>query len=107
MEAQVNGDYVVYMLTLPDGKGYIGLTRDFKARWRSHGVSSSKSAISKAIQACGKKNVKREILHAGLSIGKLPLDINIQTEHTRVFIPITSMFVISLILNLLMRLFNR
>ncbi len=39
--------------------------------------------------------------------GKLPLDINIQTEHTRVFIPITSMLVISLILNLLMRLFNR
>ena len=38
---------------------------------------------------------------------KLPLDINIQTEHTRVFIPITSMLVISLILNLLMRLFNR
>ena len=39
--------------------------------------------------------------------GKLPLDINIQTEHTRVFIPITSMLVISLILNILMRLFNR
>jgi hypothetical protein len=39
--------------------------------------------------------------------GKLPMDINIQTEHTRVFIPITSMLVISLILNLLMRLFNR
>lgn len=38
--------------------------------------------------------------------GKLPLDINIQTEHTRVFIPITSMLVISLILNLLMRLFR-
>jgi hypothetical protein len=39
--------------------------------------------------------------------GKLPLDINVQTEHTRVFIPITSMLVISLILNLLIRLFNR
>jgi hypothetical protein len=39
--------------------------------------------------------------------GKLPLDINIQTKHTRVFIPITSMLVISLILSLLMNLFNR
>jgi hypothetical protein len=39
--------------------------------------------------------------------GKLPLDINIQTEHTRVFIPITSMLVISLILSLLTSLFNR
>lgn len=38
--------------------------------------------------------------------GKLPLDINIQTEHTRVFIPIMSMLVISLVLNLLLRLFR-
>ncbi|MEN9756987.1 MAG: hypothetical protein RL755_1174 [Pseudomonadota bacterium] len=38
--------------------------------------------------------------------GKLPFDINIQTEHTQVFIPITSMLVISLIFNLLMRLFR-
>jgi hypothetical protein len=46
-------------------------------------------------------------VNAALTLRKLPLDINIQTEHTRVFIPITSMLVISLILNLLMRLFNR
>ena len=38
--------------------------------------------------------------------GKLPLDINIQTEHTRVFIPITSMLVISLVLSFLMNLFK-
>ena len=36
--------------------------------------------------------------------GKLPLDINIQTEHTQVFSPITSMLVI---LSLLMNLLNR
>ena len=46
-------------------------------------------------------------VNAALTLRKLPLDINIQTEHTRVFIPITSMLVISLILNLLIRLFNR
>jgi hypothetical protein len=39
--------------------------------------------------------------------GRLPFDINIQTEHTWIFIPITSMLVISLILSLLMSLFNR
>lgn len=38
--------------------------------------------------------------------GRLPLDINIQTEHTRVFIPITSMLVVSLVLSLLMNLFK-
>jgi hypothetical protein len=39
--------------------------------------------------------------------GRLPLDIRIENEHTRVFIPITSMLVISLVLSLLMNLFNR
>jgi hypothetical protein len=38
--------------------------------------------------------------------GRLPFDINIQTEHTRVFIPITSMLVISLVISLVMRLFR-
>jgi hypothetical protein len=33
--------------------------------------------------------------------GKLPGDINIQTEHTRVFIPITSMILISVLLTIL------
>lgn len=39
--------------------------------------------------------------------GKLPGDINIQTERTRIFIPITSMIIISIILTLLVNLFKR
>ena len=39
--------------------------------------------------------------------GRLPFDIRIENEHSSVFIPITSMLVISLVLSLLMNLFNR
>ena len=39
--------------------------------------------------------------------GKLPGDINIQTERTRILIPITSMIIISIILTLLVNLFKR
>lgn len=39
--------------------------------------------------------------------GRLPGDIRIETENTRVFIPITSMIVISVVLSLLLNLLNR
>jgi H+/Cl- antiporter ClcA len=39
--------------------------------------------------------------------GKLPGDIRIETERTRLYIPITSMVVVSVILTLLINLFKR
>jgi hypothetical protein len=39
--------------------------------------------------------------------GKLPGDIHIKNEHSSVFIPITSMVVISLVLSLMLNLFFR
>lgn len=39
--------------------------------------------------------------------GRLPGDIRIETEHTRVFIPITSMVIVSVVLTLLLSLFRR
>ncbi len=39
--------------------------------------------------------------------GKLPGDIHIKNEHSTVFIPITSMIIISLLLTLLVNLFFR
>lgn len=39
--------------------------------------------------------------------GKLPGDINIRSENTRVFIPLTSMILVSLVLTLLLNLINR
>jgi len=39
--------------------------------------------------------------------GKLPGDIRIRTDSTSVFIPITSMILVSLVLTLLLNLLNR
>lgn len=39
--------------------------------------------------------------------GKLPGDIHIESQHGKVFIPITSMLIISVILTLLLHLFKR
>jgi hypothetical protein len=39
--------------------------------------------------------------------GRLPGDIRIETERGRVFVPITSMVVVSLLLTLLVNLFRR
>ncbi|MFO7802075.1 MAG: DUF2905 domain-containing protein [Desulfovermiculus sp.] len=39
--------------------------------------------------------------------GKLPGDIRIQSERTKVFIPITSMIVISILISVLINIFRR
>ena len=39
--------------------------------------------------------------------GRLPRDIRIERESTRVYIPLVSMLLISIVLSLLMYLFNR
>lgn len=39
--------------------------------------------------------------------GKLPGDLNMHSENSRVFIPITSMILISIILTIVFNLFNR
>jgi len=40
-------------------------------------------------------------------IGRLPGDLRFESAHTRIFVPITSMLVISLVLTLLLNLFSR
>lgn len=39
--------------------------------------------------------------------GRLPGDIRIERSHTRIYVPITSMLILSVILSLLMMLFRR
>lgn len=39
--------------------------------------------------------------------GKLPGDIDIRSEGSRVFIPITSMIIVSIVLTIVLNLFNR
>lgn len=38
--------------------------------------------------------------------GKLPGDINIETQHSKIFIPITSMLIISVIVSVIINLFK-
>lgn len=48
------------------------------------------------------------IASGGLSwFGRLPGDIRYESEHTRVYIPITSMLLVSLVLTLLVNLLRR
>ncbi|WP_292977685.1 DUF2905 domain-containing protein [Nitrosomonas sp.] len=39
--------------------------------------------------------------------GKLPGDISIESRHSKVFIPITSMLIISIVLSIIINLFNK
>lgn len=39
--------------------------------------------------------------------GRLPGDINIESERSRIFIPVTSMIIVSIILTVLINLFKR
>jgi len=39
--------------------------------------------------------------------GKLPGDISIESRHGKVFIPITSMLIISIVLSIIINLFNK
>ena len=61
---------VVYALTFPNGKKYIGATTNLKKRWIEHVGSSSKTnrRVSQAIKEFGKDSVKVEILSHHSSI---------------------------------------
>lgn len=39
--------------------------------------------------------------------GKLPGDIHIETRHSKVFIPITSMLIVSIVLSVIINLFKK
>jgi hypothetical protein len=53
--------FTVYLLTFPDGKKYVGITRDLKRRMLSHEKGKTQH-VHKAIQESGWENVKREVL---------------------------------------------
>lgn len=66
MEEQKN--YKVYIHTLPNGKRYVGITKqDVKDRWRSgHGYKGN-SRFYNAILKYGWENIKHEVLFDGLT----------------------------------------
>lgn len=48
--------YTVYLITSPEDKTYVGVTQNFKRRWKEHW--SSKTPLGEAIRKYGKENFK-------------------------------------------------
>lgn len=61
--------YVYKITNNINNKIYIGITNDYKRRWREHkGKHNKNSVISKAIHKYGEQNFSFEVLYSGLSI---------------------------------------
>lgn len=62
-------DYKVYMHIFPDGKKYIGITKnDPERRWNNGAGYSENSTMKKAIQEVGWENVESVIVKEGLTV---------------------------------------
>ena len=60
--------YVVYMHTTPDGKKYIGITKNLpNSRWNEGSGYEAQRKFYKAIQAYGWINIEHKIIAAGLT----------------------------------------
>ena len=59
-------NYTVYMHTCPNGKRYVGITKNITRRWRSKGVEYS-HAIASAINKYGWDNIEHKIMANWLS----------------------------------------
>ena len=63
-----DSDFMVYMLTFPNGKKYIGITNNTERRWSNNGKGYKQNQkMYDAIQLYGWNNVKKEILLRGLN----------------------------------------
>ena len=66
----VKKEYDVYLLTLPDGKRYVGMTgRTAEKRWDNGRGFKNNAALKAAIDACGFENVQKEHFPYPLSRG--------------------------------------
>lgn len=52
----------LYRLTFPNGKVYIGTTKDVRQRWVSQGAAYNGSVVGEAIREFGWDNVKKDVL---------------------------------------------
>lgn len=60
--------HLVYMHTTPDGRKYIGITKNLPAtRWNEGAGYESQKKFYKAIQKFGWDNIEHKIIAAGLS----------------------------------------
>lgn len=59
--------YLIYLFTFPDGKYYVGITKNIIPRWNQHKTGKSATKIQKAIKYFKWENIKKEILASGLN----------------------------------------
>jgi group I intron endonuclease len=64
----MSNDLVIYKLTSPSGKSYIGQTRNFRMRCNEHKSSKHCTKLSSAIKKYGLESFSHEILESGLTI---------------------------------------
>lgn len=67
--------YLIYSLTFPNNKVYIGITTDFKRRMSQHKHSSKKRNLKlyNAIRKYGWENIKKEIISKGYTLEEINL----------------------------------
>lgn len=64
-------NYTVYVHKFPNGKNYVGLTKQpVESRWGSHGLGYKKQPIYNAIQEFGWDNIQHIVLKDGLTFDK-------------------------------------
>ena len=63
--------YSVYVLTFPDGRKYVGMTRqEVKKRWRGGSGYKNTKRVSEAINKFGWESVKHEVIKENLSLNE-------------------------------------
>ena len=62
----MSGDYLVYAHIFPNGKRYIGITRNAEKRWRNGEGYKTQGKVYNAINRYGWDNIQHEILIDGL-----------------------------------------
>ena len=60
-------DYCVYEHVFPNGKKYIGITRDTHARWRNGKGYETQDKVNRAINKYGWDNIQHNIIVDGIT----------------------------------------
>ena len=62
-----NGEYCVYILIFPNGKYYIGISKNIDGRWASSGAQYNNQLVGRAIKKYGWDDIEHEIIASNLT----------------------------------------